>query len=136
MSFAATIPPGPMPMARALLKLANLPEPPPDSGEVPQEEVKNQPADIKHPILHALKAVAAPAAAFGVGTAAGALAGRGITHGLGLSPSAVPTLRKVAPFMGGGLALALQQYHSRAGKELSRAYQAHQSQPARAVSGE
>lgn len=121
------------PMARELCKLANLPEPPPDSGEVPQEEVKNQPADLKHPILHALKAVMAPAAAFGVGTAAGALAGRGITHGLGLNPSAAPTLRKVAPFMGGGLALAMQQYHSRASKELSRAHEAYKSQPSRAV---
>lgn len=136
MSFADSIPHGHMPMALELLKLANLPEPPPDSGEVPQEELKNQQPDIKHPILHALKAVMAPAAAFGVGTAAGALAGRGITHGLGLSPSTAPTLRKVAPFLGGGLALGLQQYHSRAGKELSRAYQAHKSQSAGAVPAE
>lgn len=136
MSFADSIPHGCMPMALELYKLANLPEPPPDSGEVPQEEVKNQPQSIKQPILHALKAVMAPAAAFGVGTAAGALAGRGITHGFGLGPSAAPTLRKVAPFLGGGLAVALQQYHSRAGKELSRAYQAHQSQPAGAVPAE
>lgn len=123
-------------MTVELRKLANLPEPPPDSGEVPQEELKNQQPDIKHPILHALKAVAAPAAAFGVGTAAGALAGRGITHGLGLGPSAVPTLRKVAPLLGGGMGLALQQYHARAGKELSRAFQAHQSQSSRTVPGE
>ncbi len=121
------------PMARALLKLANLPEPPPDSGEVPQEEVKNQPPQIKQPILHALKAVAAPAAAFGVGTAAGALAGRGLAHLTGAGPSATPVMRKLAPFLGGALGLSMQQYHSRAGKELSRAYQAHQSQSARAV---
>lgn len=136
MSLADYIPHGTMPMARELLKLANLPEPPPDFGEVPQEEVKDQPRDIKHPILHALKAVMAPAAAFGAGTAAGALAGRGITHGLGLSPSAAPALRKAAPLLGGGLALAMQQYHHRASKELSRAYQAHQSQSAGAVSAE
>lgn len=135
MSQLFAVPLAQLPIARELCKLANLPEPPPEFGEVPQEELKNQQPDIKHPILHALKAVAAPAAAFGVGTAAGALAGRGITHGLGLSPAAAPALRKVAPLLGGGLALAMQQYHHRAGKELSRAYQAHQSQSAGAVPG-
>ncbi len=133
MSRLFEIPLEQLPMARHFAKLANLPEPPPDFGEVPQEELKNQQPDIKHPILHALKAVAAPAAAFGVGTAAGALAGRGLTKGFNLGPSATPVLRKAAPFLGGGLALSLQQYHSRAGKELSRAHEAYKSQSARPV---
>ena len=125
-----------LPMARAFAKLANLPEPPPDFGEVPQDEQKNPQPDIKHPILHALKAVAGPATAFGVGTAAGALAGRGIAKGFGLGPSATPVLRKAAPFLGGGMALALHQYHSRTGKELSRAHEAYKSQSARSVPAE
>lgn len=122
-----------MPMARELLKLANLPEPPPDSGEVPQEDVKGQQPAIKQPILHALKAVAGPAVAFGAGTAAGALMGRGLARATGAGPGAVPALRKVAPFLGGALGLTLQQYHSRTGKELSRAYEAYKSQPAGSV---
>lgn len=124
-----------MPIALALTKLA-FPEPPQDFGEVAQESPKKQQPDIKQPILHALKAVAVPAAAFGAGTAAGALAGRGLAKGFSLGPSATPALRKVAPFLGGGLALAMQQYHSRAGKELNRAYEAHKSQSARAVPAE
>jgi hypothetical protein len=136
MSISDIIPQGNMFMAAELRKLANLPEPPPDFGEVSQEEVKDKPQDIKHPILHALKAVMAPAAAFGAGTVAGALAGRGVTHGLGLSPSSAPVLRKAAPFLGGGLALAMQQYHSRASKELNRAHEAYKSQSARAVPAE
>lgn len=136
MSQLFTTPLEQLPMARAFAKLAQFAEPQ-DAGDVPREEQqqKQQP-DIKQPILHALKAVAAPAAAFGVGTAAGALAGHGLTKGLGLGPSATPVLRKAAPFLGGGLALALQQYHSRAGKELSRAYEAHKSQSARSVPAE
>ncbi len=123
-----------LPMARELAKLANFAEPV-DAGDIPREEQQQQPA-LKQPILHALKAVAAPAAAFGVGTAAGALAGRGLSKGLGLGPSAVPVLRKAAPFIGGGLALAMQQYHARAGKELSRAHEAYKSQSARTVPAE
>lgn len=134
MSKLFNIPLTQLPIARELAKLASFAEPP-DAGDVPREEQQQEP-DVKQPILHALKAVAAPAAAFGVGTAAGALAGRGLTKGFGLGPSAVPVLRKAAPFLGGGLALALQQYHSRTGKELSRAFEAHKSQSARAVPAE
>ncbi len=128
-----------MPMARELMKLANVTEPPADFGEVANDSAQTEPhrpPEVKRPILHAIGALAAPAAAFGVGTAAGALAGRGITHGLNLSPSAAPVLRKASPFLGGAMGLALQQYHTRAGKELSRAVEAYKSKSARPVSAE
>ncbi len=136
MSRLFNIPLAQLPTARALAKLANFAEPVDDGDVAREEEQQKQQPDVKQPILHALKAVAAPAAAFGVGTAAGALVGRGLSKGLGLGPSAVPGLRKAAPFLGGGLALAMQQYHSRAGKELSRAFEAHKSKSARAVPAE
>jgi hypothetical protein len=120
------------------LKLAELPEPPPDFGEAPQEEVRHPVAtpkqEIKHPILHALKAVALPAAAFGVGTAAGYMGQRGAEKLLKMGPADVPTWKRVAvPVLGGAFGLAMQQYKSRENKELHDALEAHNSQSERRV---
>jgi len=119
------------PMAREFMKLAELPEPPPDSGEAPQAEgaIKEQAQpDIKHPILHALKSTMGPALAFGAGTAAGSLGMRGVEKAFGMGPPAVGNIRRyVAPVAGGLFGLALQQYKSREQKELHRALEAHRS---------
>lgn len=116
-----------MPIARALLKLAELPEPPPDFGEVPQEpRAEKQAPEIKHPILHALGATLAPAAAFGAGTAAGYGAQLGLERAFGkqLTPS---RLRMAAPLLGGAMGLAYNEYKTREQQELRRALEAHQS---------
>lgn len=119
-------------MARAFMKLANLPEPPPDSGEAPQAEgaIKEQAQpEIKRPILHALKATMGGALGFGAGYAGGALGMRGVEKVMGLGKSSVPPLlHHVAPIAGGLAGLAYQQYKSREHKELQRALEAHRSQ--------
>jgi len=127
-----------LPMAREFLKIAELPEPPPDFGEVPQEEVRypvtTPKEEIKHPILHALKAVALPAAAFGAGTIAGHYGQRGIEKVLNMSSKDVPAWRRAAvPVLGGAFGLAMQQYKSRENKELHNALEAHHRQSARRV---
>ena len=127
-----------LPMAREFLKIAELPEPPPDFGEVPQEEVRHPATtpkeEIKHPILHALKAVALPAAAFGTGTALGYLGQRGVEKALKMGPSDASTWRRAAvPVLGGAFGLAMQQYKSRENKELHDALEAHHRQSARRV---
>lgn len=117
------------PLANAFLKLAQLPEPPPDSGEVPQEEVPNQPPPIKQPILHALKSVGGSALAFGAGTAAGYGAMMGAERLLKPGPTASRVLRHpVAPILGGLMGVALQQYKSREQQELRRAFEAYKNQ--------
>jgi len=127
-----------LPMAREFLKLAELPEPPPDFGEVPQEEVRHPVTtpqkEIKSPVLHALKALAGPAVAFGAGTAGGYLGQLGVEKLLKLGPQDVPSWRgAVAPVLGGAMGLAMQQYASRSNKELHNAVEAHNSQSARRV---
>jgi hypothetical protein len=128
-----------LPMAMEFLKIAELPEPPPDFGEVPQEEVRHpvaepQQKEIKSPILHALKAVALPAAAFGTGTALGYLGQRGVEKALKMGPSDAPVWRRAAlPVLGGAFGLAMQQYKSRENKELHDAVEAHNRQSARRV---
>jgi hypothetical protein len=131
------IPLAQLPMARELLKLAELPEPPPDSGEAPQD-TSRQPVpeksreEIKHPVLHALKSVAAPAAAFGLGTAGGYLGQLGVERALNLSPQNAPKWQRVAgPLLTGAFGLAMQQYKSRESKELNRAVEAHNRQSER-----
>lgn len=117
----------PLYMARELAKLAELPEPPPDFGEPPQEEyARSKEPPIKHPILHALKATIPPALAFGVGTAAGYGAQRGVEKLLGksLTPG---KLQAVAPVLGGAMGLAYNQYKALEQQELRRALEAHQS---------
>ena len=116
-----------MPIARALLKLAALPEPPPDFGEVPQESrAEPQQAQVKHPILHAIGAMAAPAAAFGVGTAAGYGVQLGLERALGKQVTP-PRLRAAAPLLGGAMGLAYNQYKALEQQELRRALEAHKS---------
>jgi hypothetical protein len=128
------IPLSDLPMASALLKMANLPEPPPDSGEVPQEELGSlhQPAPVKRPILHALTALGAGSLGLGAGTAVGYLGQEGLYRALGkqMTPSRV---NAVVPVLSGLGALAYQQYQSRTHKELARALEAHQNKPAGAV---
>ncbi len=119
-------------MARELMKLAELPEPPPDAGEAPQAEgtfKEHAQPEIKHPILHALKATMGPALAFGGGTAAGYLALRGAEKAFGLqTPAATGMIRQyAAPIAGGLMGLAMQQYKSREQKELHNALEAHRS---------
>lgn len=118
-----------MPMAMALLKLANLPEPPPDSGEVPQEEVGSlhQPKPIQRPFLHALTAMGAGGLALTAGTAAGYLGQEGAYRLMGkhLTPSRV---NNVVPILAGLGALAYQQYQAGTHKELARALEAYKNQ--------
>jgi hypothetical protein len=124
-----------LPMTQAMLKLANLPEPPPDFGEVPQEEVKQPASEVKRPILHALKATMAPALAFGVGTAAGYGAQAGVEKLMGkaLTPTRA---RMAAPILGGAMGLAYNQYKAYEQQELRRALEAHKNKPTGAVSAE
>jgi hypothetical protein len=116
-------------MARAFMKLAQLPEPPPESGESPQPEgtfKEHAQPEVKRPILHALKATMGPALAFGGGTAAGYLAQRGVEKAFNLGKSSTGTLtRHIVPVAGGMMGLALQQYKSREHQELQRALEAH-----------
>lgn len=126
------IPLSELPMARAFMKLAELPEPPPDSGEAPQAEgafkTQAQP-EIKRPILHALKATMGPALAFGGGTALGYLGQYGAEKAFKMGKPAAKTLtRHIVPVAGGLMGLALQQYKSREQQELHRALEAHRSQ--------
>jgi len=125
-----------LPTARALLKLAELPEPP-DFVEAAQSEPRHpvpekSEAEIKHPVLHALKSVAAPAAAFGLGTAGGYLGQLGIEKALKLKPQGAANWQRVAaPLLTGAFGLAMQQYKSRESKELNRAVEAHNRQSER-----
>ena len=114
------------PAAAALWKLAQLPDPPPDSGEAPQDE---------SPIWGGVKRVGAGLMAFGAGTAAGYGAQLGIEKLLGRQ--ATPArLRAVAPVLGGGLGLAYNQYKALEAQELRRAIEAYKNQSARPVPAE
>ena len=119
-----------LPIASALLKMAELPEPPGFSEAAQDPPTEGPP--VTRPILHALKATLAPAAAFGVGTAAGYGAQLGVEKLVGkqLSPA---RLRMAAPVLGGAMGLAYNQYKAREQQELRRAIEAHQNRSARAV---
>lgn len=112
-----------LPAARALLKLAQLPEPPPDTGEAPQEQER------VHPALGVARAVGAPLLAFGAGTGAGYLGQLGVEKLIGhhLTP---PRLRVAAPLLGGAFGLAYNQYKALEARELRRALEANQNEPA------
>jgi hypothetical protein len=134
-----SIPFSELPMSVELLKLAELPEPPPDSGEPPQaaRSPDESKSEIKHPILHAVKSVAAPAAAFGAGTMGGYLGQLGVEKAFRLGqPATRPLSRVIAPIAGGLMGLAMQQYKSREQQELRRALEAHKNQSARRLSAE
>jgi hypothetical protein len=121
-----------MPLARALWKLAELPEPPPDSGEVPHEELGSlrQPVTknhIKNPILHGLGALGGGALAFGGGIGAGYLGQLGVEKLMGKQiPAGV--LSKAAPVMGGLAAVAYHTYKAKEQEQLRRALEAYQNQ--------
>jgi len=117
------------PIAEELLKLANLPEPPPDSGEAPPPEQQG----ISPPWLRAAKAVGGGALAFGAGTAAGYGAQMGVDKLFGKHLS-TPRLRAVAPLLGGAMGLAYNQYKSRETEELRNALKSHREQRTRSVS--
>jgi len=120
--------------ALSLLKTAELPEPPPDSGEVPQsdlgslhrEPVYTGPPPIKHPALHAAKAVGGSLLSFGGGMGLGYLANMGIEKALG-RPIPARTIRAAAPVLSGLSALAYHTYKEKEREQLHRAIEAHQS---------
>ncbi len=116
-----------LPIAEALLKLANLPEPPPDSGEAPATSEKPE-----KPWLRAVKAVGGGTLAFGAGTAAGYGAQKGVEKLFGKHLT-TPRLTAVAPILGGAMGLAYNQYKSREAEELRNALKSHQEQRARSV---
>jgi hypothetical protein len=125
----------------AMRKLANLPEPPPDSGEVPQEDLGslhrepvNRNTDIKHPAWHAAKAVGGSALAFGGGMGLGYLANKGVEHVMG-HPISSSTVRSVAPVLSGLSSLAYYMYKNKEQEQLRRAIEAHQNKPPRTVPG-
>lgn len=140
-----------MPLARAMWKLAELPEPPPDYGEVPQEELGSLrspvPGDrIKHPILHGLAAAGGGALAFGGGIGAGYLGQLGVEKLMGRPmPASVSTT--AVPILGGLSALAYHTYKAKEQEQLRRALEAyknksqgvlprqHPGQPVDAVAG-
>ena len=120
--------------ALTLLKVAELPEPPPDSGEVPQsdlgslhrEPVNAKPETIKHPALHAAKAVGGGLLAFGGGIGVGHLANMGVEKVLG-RPIPTNTVRTMAPIVSGLGALAYHTYKEKEREQLHRAYEAYKS---------
>lgn len=113
------------PMARELLKLAQLPEPPPDSGEAPAPELHG----IKSPALHAAKAVGAGLLGTGVGMAAGYGAHMGLERLF--SKSVTPSrMHALAPVLGGLAGLSYHMFKDRESKELHRALESHQNQRA------
>ena len=122
----------------SLLKTAELPEPPPDSGEVPQsdlgslqrEPVYTGPPPIKHPALHAAKAVGGSLLAFGGGMGLGYLTNMGIERALG-RPIPASTIRTVAPVLSGLGALAYHTYKEKEREQLHRAFEAYKSKPKR-----
>lgn len=118
-----------LPISTELMKLANLPEPPTDSGEPPAPSASSNDSP---PWLRAAKAVGGGALAFGAGTAAGYGAQKGVEKLFGkhLAPS---RLRAVAPVLGGAMGLAYNQYKSREAEELRNALKSHQEQRARSV---
>lgn len=118
-----------LPISEELAKLANLPEPPPDSGEAPPPEMQGISPPEK-PWARAAKAVGGGVLAFGAGTAAGYGAQRGLEHltGKSLTPS---RLRAVAPILGGAMGLAYNQYKAREAEELRNALTSHKEQRAR-----
>lgn len=125
-----------VPTALAFYKLAQLPDPPPDSGEPPLPEENTLP-EIRHPGLHALKTLGAGALGVGVGTAAGYGAQMGLERllGLGVSkPALHKTLRVASPILGGLMGLAFHRHHQNTNQELHRALEAYKNQSAGAVS--
>jgi hypothetical protein len=121
-----------LPMALAMSKLANLPEPPPDSGEAPPAEASS--FTQRHPALHALGAAGGGALAFGGGIGAGYLGQMGIEKILGrqLTPGRV---RMAGPILGAISALAYQQYKAKENEELRRALKAYQNRSGDVSSG-
>lgn len=117
-----------MPFARALLKLAELPEPPPDSGEVPQQDLGSLHAkpEIKRPLLHALGAAGGGALAFGAGIGAGHLGQMGVEKLMGKSLTPAK-LHMAAPILGGAAALAYHTYKAKEQEQLRRALEAYKS---------
>lgn len=129
-----------MPLARALWKMAELPDPPPDFGEVPQAEQGSlrQPVTknhIKHPILHGLGALAGGSLAFGGGIGAGYLGQLGVEKVLGrpISPGA---LSMAAPILGGLSAVAYHTYKAKEQEQLRRALEAYQNQSRGSAAGQ
>lgn len=123
-----------LPIANALAKLANLPEPPPDSGEPPPPETQGISTPEK-PWVRAAKAVGGGALAFGAGTAAGSVAGLGAKRLFGGTPAGASRLMRAAPaagaIAGGLMGLAYNQYKHRETEELHHAFKSHQEQRAR-----
>ncbi len=122
-----------MPLASAFRKMAELPEPPPDSGEYPQDSAYPRPADIptatiRHPALHALGALGTSALAFGTGMAAG-YGGMVGLHRLLHKPIEPTLLQHAVPMLGGVAALAYQQLKGHEHKELVRALEAYKNKP-------
>lgn len=116
-------------MAQELFKLAQLPEPPPDSGEPPAATQTSEPEPVKHPWRHAAKTLGVGTLAFGAGTAAG----YGVQHGVEkvLGKHVTPTrLRAAAPVLSGLMGLAYTNYKSKEKEELHRALQSHKNQRA------
>ena len=121
-----------LPIAEALLKMANLPDPPPDSGEAPDPEQNALPTSDK-PWLHAAKAIGTGALGIGIGTAAGSGAALGLQKLLGKETFTRSRLMKAGPVLGGVMGLAYNQYKARETEELRNALKSHQNQRARST---
>lgn len=129
-----------MPLARAMWKMAELPEPPPDFGEVPHEEQGSlrQPVTknhIKHPILHGLGALAGGTLAFGGGIGAGYLGQLGVEKMMGKQIPA-GALSMAAPVLGGLSAVAYHTYKAKEQEQLRRALEAYQNQSRGSAAGQ
>lgn len=111
-----------------ILKVAELPEPPPDSGEVAQENLGSlhQEPEIKSPLWHATKAVGGSALAFGAGMGLGYLANKGVERALG-HPIPHTYAATIAPALTVLSNLAYNTYKSKEQEQLRRAHEAYKS---------
>jgi hypothetical protein len=112
------------------LKVAALPEPPPDSGEAPDTGDNELP---KSPILHGLGTLVLPTLGFGAGMAAGHGVGKLVRHVTGdkVSPPWVRAATLAAPLVGSGAGLAYGIQKEKELEELRRAVQSYRNQSER-----